>query len=127
MSWAFYNFPKLFILESISASPTPNGTISQKPKSDKISARRAQILELAAKTKPTLGSGYLELNPKLSKLQEKVVRHTAKRISPTKKKTKIIELIKDAEGEIVDVKETKIECAVAPPEEEPIFEIINQT
>lgn len=58
----------------------------------------------------------MALNPSLSKLQEKVFRHTARRISPTKKKTKVIELIKDDMGEIVDVKETQIQSHVEPEE-----------
>ena len=62
----------------------------------------------------------MELNPGLSKLQAKLFAQT-KKISPTKKKiSKVIELVKNDEGEIVDVKETKIEnpCEV---EEEVIF------
>ena len=49
----------------------------------------------------------------------------AKKKSPTKKFTKVLEQVKNDEGEIINIKETKIEVEIEK-EEEPIFEEISK-
>ena len=48
-----------------------------------------------------------------------------KKKSPTKKFTKVLEQVKNDEGEIINIKETKIEVEIEK-EEEPIFEEISK-
>ena len=48
-----------------------------------------------------------------------------KRKSPTKKFTKVLEQVKNDEGEIINIKETKIEIEIEK-EEAPIFEEISK-
>ena len=60
--------------------------------------------------------GYLELNPDLKQLKDKVAAHTKMDVSPTTKKIKTVETIKDENGEIIDIKETIIEQKIEKDE-----------
>ena len=86
------------------------------PVNEKVAARRARIKALAAQSTPKFGAGFLAENPNLAKLQKRAVANIPKKISPSKKKIKTFEHIKNDVGEIVDVKETVIDCPV--PKEE---------
>ena len=71
--------------------------------------KRERLLKLVNNQQPTLGKGFIEMNPSLKKLQDKVNEHT----KPVKRKeTKIIktlEHVRNEQGEIIDVKEVIIE------------------
>lgn len=69
-----------------------------------------------------MGAGYLELNPDLKQLQDKVSLHLKKTSSKSPTKTiKSVETIKDENGEIVDIKETLIEQKI--DDEEDVYQI----
>lgn len=81
--------------------------------------KREKLLKLVGNKAPTMGQGFLDMNPSLKKLQDQMIAHTTPvKRSPTKK-VKITQAIKDEKGEIIDVKEIEIEQKVK--EEKPLF------
>ena len=56
-------------LEEISEPKVQKPTTPPRPKKP-MTARQAKIMALAAKSQPKLGSGYIKMNPGMTKLQE---------------------------------------------------------
>ena len=79
--------------------------------------KKDKLLMLINNKQPKMGTGYLELNPDLKQLQDKVAGHLTRSSSksPTKK-IKTIETIKDENGEVIDIKETIIEQKIEKDE-----------
>ena len=55
-------------LEEISEPKVQKPTTPPRPKKP-MTARQAKIMALAAKSQPKLGSGYIKMNPGMTKLQ----------------------------------------------------------
>lgn len=93
--------PTTSTAENSSSSTNPD---PQSEKAARIAAKKARIAALAAAKAPTPGQGFLQLNPKMSDLQKKMVKHLRKKKSPTKMCTKVVEAVKNDVGEIVEIK-----------------------
>ncbi|CBY38095.1 unnamed protein product [Oikopleura dioica] len=115
--------PKSALTSNSTTSTAENNSSSTNPdpQSDKkarIAAKKARIAALASAKAPTPGQGFLQLNPKMSDLQQKMVKHLRKKKSPTKMCTKITEAVKNDVGEIVEIKEKIIQVEVRNEAEE---------
>lgn len=115
----------LDFIETNNSRKQTSTTADKQPQNQKTAERRARILALAAKNEPKFGQGYLDLNPGLLNLQQKMVKHTTKKKSPTKTATKIMEAVKNDIGEIIEIKE-KIIHIETNIEEDELFKTINK-